>query len=93
MKTKINNIFTFDKALLYGINLILVGLLISRVMIIDNDKSPIVFILGYTVLTCLNLLLWLILSFFKVKIARLFKKLIIDLAVLFLPLLLLVIYG
>ena len=83
----------YDKILIWSINLLLVGLLVSRVMIINNDKSPIAYILGYAVLISFNLLLWLILSFFKVKFAGQFKRLIMGLLVLFLPLLFFVIYG
>jgi len=89
----LNKLPRYDKILIWSINLLLIGLLVSRVMIIDNDKSPIVYIFGYAVLISFDLLLWLILSLFKVKFVGQFKRLITGLLVLFLPLLFLVIYG
>jgi hypothetical protein len=62
-------------------------------MLIDNDKSPIAYVFGYAILISFDLLLWLILRFFKVKVAEQFKRLIAVLLVLFLPFLFFVIYG
>ena len=84
---------SLSKTILWSVNLLLIGLLVGRVMIIDNDKSPVAYILGYAVLTSLNVLIWIMLAIFKVQFAGQFKKVIVGFLVLFLPLLFLVIFD
>ena len=79
------------KITVWSINLILIVLLVSRVIIIDNDKSPLAYIVGYTFLTTLNIIIWIILLLLKAEFSKQFKLLIIGLLILFLPLLFLVI--
>jgi len=69
------------------VNLCLIVLLTARIIAIDNDKGPIVFIFGYLGIIVLNLIAWGILSLIKTRIAAHMGKSVAVLAILFVPLL------
>lgn len=72
-------------------NIILVSLLVVRVGVVNNDKGVVVFMFYYGLLVLTNLILWLILSLLKSKIRNQIMKITFWLAILFIPLLIIII--
>jgi hypothetical protein len=73
----------FGLALL--INIILVGLVINFVWSSDSDKSVIIFIIFYPVLTVLNLLIWIMMKIGNDSHSHIYKWMTIALIVGFIP--------
>lgn len=73
--------------IIWAVNLSLIILLTARIIAIDNDKGPIVFIFGYLGIVVLNLIAWGIVSLIKTKLAAQMGRSVAILAILFVPLL------
>ncbi len=68
------------------LNAIIVGLIIYFVFKTDSDKSPIIFMVFYPALTILNLLIAIVLGFFKLAQAKIYKQVVIGQLIIFVPL-------
>jgi hypothetical protein len=70
---------------IYCINIILVGLLIAKVIAVDNDKGILLFLFYYFLLAVLNLIVGTLLKFRKHEIAKAFGDVLICMIILVIP--------
>ncbi len=78
--------FKIQRMIAFLLNAIIIGIILSNVLSSDSDKSPIIFMVFYSILFFLNLMIMLILKGFKLIQARIFKETTIVLFTLFIPL-------
>jgi hypothetical protein len=67
------------------LNVVLVLMIVHRVLDIDNDKGHLIFLFYYSALIVLNVTIGLLLKFMKSNTYRMFWKLSIWMACLFIP--------
>ena len=78
--------FNLHKTIAFVLNAIIVGLIIYFVIKTNSDKSPIIFMVFYSALTILNLIIASVLWILKVKQANIYKQIFIGQLLLFVPL-------
>ncbi|MCP9756025.1 hypothetical protein EGI26_12760 [Lacihabitans sp. CCS-44] len=76
------------KSAAYLINLILISLLLYTTKVNDNDKSPIIFMLGYGLLFIINALVFLFLFLFKSQNKKIYSTILMGMILLLIPLIL-----
>jgi hypothetical protein len=77
---------------IYLTNAVLIGAILVRVDVIDNDKAPLLYLVFYPMLVVLNLVIGGVLVLFKTAAAKPFLTASKWMAFLFIPLLMVVIY-
>lgn len=80
------SIFYIHRVIAFFVNAFIVGLLIYFVIKTNSDKSPIIFMIFYPLLTLVNLTISLVLWGFKSSQSKIYKQTIIGLVILFVPL-------
>jgi hypothetical protein len=82
--------FYFHKVIVILINLFIVGLIIYLVIHDDSDKSPIIFMLFYPLLTLCNLIISLVLRALKFPQSKIYLHSALILAALFIPIIIII---
>lgn len=83
--------FHFHKAIAFFINIFIVSTLIYFVVNDSSDKSPVIFMVFYPLLTIINLIISLVLWYFKMQQLHIYKQTTMALFVLMLPLIFIII--
>jgi len=82
--------FYIHRTIAFFVNVFMVGLIIYFVIKTNSDKSPIIFMVFYPLLTLVNLIISVALWGFKSTKAKIYEHTIIALVVIFLPLIVIV---
>ena len=82
--------FVIHRAAVLLLNAFFVGWILYIVITTNNDKLPALFMVFYTVLIVLNLVIAVILSFLKTRYFKIYRQIFLAELLLFIPLILIV---